>query len=283
MIRIDLNSDGVLVGGQQLTSPSVYLDHWAIRLFSEDRDLGDRFATCLKGKRGTLVISWIGIMEFARVSSELERKLAEAFVRQTSPNIFFIESNPFKVDKREAEFVYSDTATAPEADQEMLKVILQQPTSGLEPFTLSDLFSILYEANENYHLSTIAQAIIERVAALRKEAEQAEGFRKDLHAPPNKRTIRRHTIDVFRELSRQLLIDPNIKMDENHAIDLLHATVPVAYCDSVLLDKHWTDTVRRARKRFESAGMSVAVAQTFSRRDDGIERFLEALENWTGI
>jgi hypothetical protein len=38
--------------GQSFDSPTVYLDHWAIRLFSDDRILQDRLVTALLRKRG---------------------------------------------------------------------------------------------------------------------------------------------------------------------------------------------------------------------------------------
>ena len=48
-------SDGKHVR-QSFVSPTVYLDHWAIRLFSEELGLQDRFVQLLRAKAGTLLL-----------------------------------------------------------------------------------------------------------------------------------------------------------------------------------------------------------------------------------
>ena len=70
-----------------------------------------------------------------------------------------------------------------------------------------------------------------------------------------------------------------LKITRKHAIDLLHAVVPVAYCDFVLLDKNWRTQVEHARTRFNKAGLSVPIARIFSEQENGIERFLYELES----
>jgi hypothetical protein len=77
---------------------------------------------------------------------------------------------------------------------------------------------------------------------------------------------------------RTLLVDKRMKITRNHAIDLLHAVVPVAYCDLVLLDKHWETQVDRVRQRFVAARMRVPMAKVFSARRNGLDRFLTELE-----
>ena len=84
---------------------------------------------------------------------------------------------------------------------------------------------------------------------------------------------------ILRELVRTLLIDKGTKMTKNHAIDLLHAVVPLAYCDLVLLDKHWETQVERVRSRFHNAGMSLPMGNIFSAKANGIVRFLCELES----
>jgi hypothetical protein len=59
-------------------------------------------------------------------------------------------------------------------------------------------------------------------------------------------------------------------------IDFLHAVVPVAYCDAVLLDGGMCDRVERARRKLDRVG--VEIAKTFPMRKNGIEDFLTYLE-----
>jgi hypothetical protein len=54
--------------GQTFDSPTVYLDHWAMRLFSDDRHLQDRFVGALWAKRGTLLVSHISMAELSGAS-----------------------------------------------------------------------------------------------------------------------------------------------------------------------------------------------------------------------
>jgi hypothetical protein len=77
---------------------------------------------------------------------------------------------------------------------------------------------------------------------------------------------------------RTLLVNKQMKITPNHAIDLLHAVVPVAYCNIVLLDKHWESQVERVRQRFVAARMRVPMAKVFSARSNGIDCFLRTPE-----
>ena len=77
---------------------------------------------------------------------------------------------------------------------------------------------------------------------------------------------------------RQLIQKETFNMDENDALDFLHAAVPIAYGDFVLLDKHWADLAQKLKlppdrvkvyspkhveeffenlERFEGSGLSV--------------------------
>ena len=78
---------------------------------------------------------------------------------------------------------------------------------------------------------------------------------------------------------RTLLVDKGTKMTRNQAIDLIHVVVPVAYCDFVLLDKHWETQVGRVRSRLNKADMSVPVGKVFSGKANGVDRFLCELES----
>ena len=65
---------GVLL---QHVSPLVYLDHWALRRFSEDSDLGARLTGILRDRGGTLALSWLNLGEYAAVSDPKQRRAAE--------------------------------------------------------------------------------------------------------------------------------------------------------------------------------------------------------------
>lgn len=284
MVRFEIDSRDRLRVGQQLTSPSVYLDHWAIRYFSEHAEVSDRLVGVLKDRSGTLAISWTSIAEFARVTSKTEQLLAEELVERILPNVFFIETNPFAVADRELDFRHGVSAMAPQADQQFLQAFIEQSPNGLAPFTTKNLFTALYEANETQHLSNLAEAIVERVEALRTEANNDDISHNNLRRTSEHFPAAPDSIAVFRELARRFLVEQNIEMTQNHAIDLLHSTVPVEYCDFVLLDGYWVDAVDRLRRRFRQAHIEIRLAETYSMRKNGIPNFLDRLEGTeTGI
>ena len=78
-------------------------------------------------------------------------------------------------------------------------------------------------------------------------------------------------------LIEQLFLQAQPDLDAHDVIDMLHTVVPGAYCQFVLLDGRWCDLVDRARRRLSRAGIS-GVAQAFSDRNNGVSRFLEALQ-----
>ena len=63
-------------------------------------------------------------------------------------------------------------------------------------------------------------------------------------------------------------------------MDFMHAVDAVDYCDLVLLDKAWERRVNGLRKRIAEAGIDMPIARCFSKRNNGIEGFLDAIERW---
>jgi hypothetical protein len=76
---LTIGDNGELVVGQQLTSPSVYLDHWALRKVSDNEAMGQRIAQALRRRGGTLALSWANIAEFQALDAATARR-AEDFI-----------------------------------------------------------------------------------------------------------------------------------------------------------------------------------------------------------
>lgn len=81
---------------------------------------------------------------------------------------------------------------------------------------------------------------------------------------------------------RELILDTKAPITPNDALDLMHAVNAVDYCDLVLLDKAWEHRVNALHRRIADAGIVMPIARCFSMWNDGIERFLNALEHWPG-
>ena len=101
MIRFEKKSGGVMVV-QELISPTVYLDHWAFRDIADSKSLTKRFSEALLFRGGTLVLSWLNIVEFCKVTIENQRHNASSFLDKIGPNVFWINPDFFAVTKYES-------------------------------------------------------------------------------------------------------------------------------------------------------------------------------------
>ena len=279
MVRFLISDNNSIRVDQATVAPAVYFDHWALRNISEDPALRTRVAGALKSRGGTLMLSWLNLAEFAKVTDSAQARCAESLVEDILPNVFFLEINPFTVLEKEDELLAGGKLTAPHSDTGFLKAFIALKPTSVRPFTARNLFTIAHESGFAGDFDALADTIVERSHALREAMENDAALEKRVRRLPSGPEIQRGTRYVLRELARTFLVDRTVKLTRNHAIDLLHSVVPVAYCDLVLLDKHWETQVERVRSRFVEADMDVPLARIYSRRMNGMERFLSALES----
>ena len=100
MIRFGIDAYGNPVVTQLDVPPTVYLDHWALRKLSQDQDLSGRFTRAVEKRNGTVVLSWLNVVEFTQVGDGAHGKQAEEFYKANFPRIFFLDSDPFAVIRR---------------------------------------------------------------------------------------------------------------------------------------------------------------------------------------
>jgi len=278
MIEFKFGRTGDLEIVQYCGTPTVYLDHWALRRISEKETFASRFTEALKSRNGTLALSWLNVVEFAKVTMERQARHVEVLLEANLPRVFFLEVEPFTVIRKEDKLLVGSAPAPPHADVGFLTAFVQLKPTSLRPFTAHDLFRIVQGSSLTEHLDRLADSVVDRVEALRDELEGNAFFRSAVRRLPSGPRIQRGTRFLLREMLRTLLVDKRLNITRNHAIDLLHAIVPVAYCDLVLLDKHWHTQVERVRQRFLAAGMSVPMARVFSEKANGIDQFLSELE-----
>jgi hypothetical protein len=263
---------GSLQTRQRLQRPLVYLDHWAFRLFSDDTELREALASALAERRGSLCLGRLNVLEFATVTDEAQLKAAQDFVQALLPGLFFL-----------------DTAMMP---------VVERETAG-EPSACADinLFADFgLSIFENNHWS--ARRILDRLAAGR--VGYAQGFEiakrillDDMNSYANldAKTIRESLVEARRRPRATLAIgrarmveihkDKTRPLDLNDASDLMHAIVPCAYCDFVLLDREWCDYVERARHRLQTIGEAKQpIAGVYSKSE--VQRFLDDLRAHPG-
>ena len=276
MVHITIGENGELVAGQQLTSPSVYLDHWALRAVSEDATLGERLTKALAARGGTLVVSWANIAEFASLDKQAARN-AEEFLDGQLPHLFFQDFNPFDVIRREEALIAGGPPLPPHADLDLLRLVAGElRPDGVQPITC---IGMLTEVSGQRSESTerMKATFVEQVGTLRAEYLEDEDFRGLVNRSLRGQVEPRGTAIVIREVLAGLMRDQQAPLTPNDGMDFFHTIVPVAYCDFVLLDGRWRDQVDRLRARLQRTGVDFPVATAFSGAG-AIENLIGTLE-----
>ena len=68
VMSIQPNGSGGYQIRQTLKKPVVYLDHWAVRLFSDDEPMQNRFLSALHKSGGTWLFSNANVYEFTAMT-----------------------------------------------------------------------------------------------------------------------------------------------------------------------------------------------------------------------
>jgi hypothetical protein len=265
---------------QSFDSPTVYLDHWAIRLFSEELDLQDRFVYSLLAKAGTLLLSHISLSEFAALSDARHCGQAEAFFERLLPNIYLTDFAFDKLLQKERDEPNNAKRFWPPADLPQLKLFVERSGRQSSGLTMRGFVALTHETRYQISESTkvLKHMLVEGFTAARNEAEYVAKARRIY--PSDKRL---RTLLILGELMRSFNLDPNAPITENDVIDLLHAAMPVNCCDFVLLDGPWAERVEKMRHRVSKTAMEMPIASCFSQRNNGVESFLAALENFDRV
>lgn len=278
MVKYLLDKHGQLRVEQWTVPPAIYFDHWALCDISEDTTLRNRFAQSLVRRGGTLMLSWLNLVEFTKVTDPSQARAAETLVEDLLPHVFFFEVNPFTVIDAEDALLAGADPFPPHADTQFLSAFTDLKPDSPRPFTAKNLFTILQESGLHPHMDALADTVVERVEALRSIFLSDAQFESRVRKLPDGHPIQRGTRYVLRELVRPALFDQSIKFSRNRAIDLIHSVVPLAYCDIVLLDKHWKAQAEKVRERVAAANMTFPVAKVFSGKTDDISQFLALME-----
>jgi hypothetical protein len=277
MIRFDIDNSGQLRLFQQDISPTVYLDHWALRKISANKTLAARFVDSMQQRKGTLAISWLNLAEFIKVKDKEQARKAELLIEAILPHIFFMDVQFLRVIGREDAAYSSGLSDTCHSDANLCRAFAQLKSASLKQFTARDMFSVMRNDRLVSSFDSMADALINEIEVVRDERNKTPEIKISMDRLPPGSQIQRGTRYILRELVRTLLVDCKIKVTRNHAIDLMHAVVPCAYCDLLLLDKFWEAQFIKVYARSQKAGMTFPLGRVFSERDNGVDRFLTVL------
>jgi hypothetical protein len=270
-------SPGGLLVAQHLKSPSVYLDHWAIRDISSSPELSARFSQAITGSGGTLALSWMNAVEFTKVSDDRQRGSADSLLEHLGHNLFWLNPDFFTVGQHEHSASGPGPLEASHADHEFATFYAQNWLSS--PHKPVTLFSAVFRApGIAAKFDAFADLVVTQLEAWRAKVAAEPNIRSALEDLPDGPPSTRGTRILAKQLIRRVLKDTPIKLNRNNSIDLAHACVSASYCDYVLLDGQWASIVNDARRRLAKADIQIPIAQALSKRDSGIEKLLLALE-----
>lgn len=269
-MTITATADGGYCLAQTLDRPVVYLDHWAIRLFSEDTPLQDRFLDALHRSGGTWLFSTANLMEFTAMTDLQQAAQGEQLLQRAMPSLYVADTT---LDKG---FLLPEGAPKhPEApDKNWLLTDLANRAALVGGAWNTHRF--LQDAiNHQYLLlplfnklkSDVTQAVM---SVTQDEKQHANALK---FKPTPGMTLRDA---LHRELIRDSHVDANFVFDGHDAMDLIHAVPAAVVCDLILLDAGWCHKVERAAKRLHKGGVTGKLAACYSRKS--VAAFLTALE-----
>ena len=261
MIRVTINRETHTVDAIP-RPPLIYLDHWALRHISDDSFSRKRVGEVFQ-KKGTLLFSWTNVLEVA-ANSDASLKAIQSFLSEIREHWFPIEWNAFKVIEREKAFTLGNNN--PCLASGFLEAYYPHISDG--PLSLSTVCDLTQDNEINsacrQNLECVKEETRKTLIYWRSEKLKNNGTP---HFDPSSPTT--YVVEEFRKLIQK----ETFNIDKNDAIDFLHATVPIAYGDFVLLDKHWADLVKKLK-------LPLDCVKVYSLRQ--VEKFLENLERFEG-
>ena len=270
-MSIQPNGTGGYQLRQTLKEPVVYLDHWAVRLFSENDQMQDRFISALHRSGGTWLFSTANLFEFTAMTDLNQAQATERLLSRALPALhvadttlergyLLVEGAPAHPDAPEDHWLLQDLGERARIAGGILNTRRFIQDAIINRDQLAPLFENLKVEVSN------------SVMALTKDQERHSNARK--FAPRAGMTLRE-------ALSQELLREPHVNeayvFDENDAMDLIHAVPAAVVCDLILLDARWSHKVNSAAKRMRKGGVTGKIARCFSRVN--VSDFLLALES----
>ncbi len=262
---------------QSFESPSVYLDHWAIRLFSDDLQLQDRFIDAIEIKGGTLLLSTFSMLEFSGPKDPRHGSDTEIFFDRLMPNIFFTDFAIDKTHNREVREKNNVKRFWPSADLLTLKYLAENKCDASRNISMSGFLSMIRE-NRKELIRLEGETVSMLQKAFNTHRNDIEYIKKAKNVHPSDQRTR--TFNILGELIRGFNLDPSLEIKDNDIIDLIHEVAPLNCCDFILLDGPWEERVKKMNQRISKTSMNMPIAKCFSKRNSGVNKFLSELESF---
>ncbi len=230
----------------------------------------------LKTSGSVLVFSQLSLAEYSGPDDPRHADAVAEFLEFALPNLYFAFFDVSRAMDREATRMNRSSRLAPPPDLDLLALVAQVRLDGFRAFSIA---SLICEIDMQKHRlrPTVQRTKIRlqrHVELLRRNArvrKQAKHFKNHPVSSP--------TRAVIQKLLRPFFLDREAPFTLNDAVDLQHATISLAYCDFVLLDRKWESFAAQMLLRFKKVGYAFRKPRVFSGKSDGVHRFLNEFES----
>jgi len=261
MVMTILKTDDGRIGlHQELVSPTVYLDHWAVVQFANSELLADRFISALHAAQGTWVLSQINLSEFAAAKDVASAQKVEQLIERAFPNFYVFDT----VDQADAiqqrDLEEPRPADAPERDWILIELANRSRGAGGK-FSAKGVISDPVAGRHRLlpAFEHLKQTVARGIAVKRQELFATR---------PRSELVPTRVMDLQHAFFSELIAEPAAqegqRVKENDATDLMHAFPACCLFDMVLLDKSWCNKVAVATKRIRDAGIEGHLASCYS-------------------
>lgn len=224
--------------------PLIYLDHWALRLFSSDPDLRNRFLTIFK-TRGTLMMSLMNVVEIAGNVSESTAAELRSFLEEIGPHWVPSTIDPIRI-------IEAEQGVPTDVHPCISKGFLTEPkfakrlVEGAVNLThVVDLTRGDEGKEQRESTSKSSQKLLGHLENWRKiHASRPKAL--DTEYPKLPFDEERPMRPIYHGLVRYTITD-SFALNENHVRDLYHTIAAVRCADMVLLDPHWLGQTRKLK------------------------------------
>ena len=277
-ITAKITADGKFLVEQKKSDPMIYLDHWAIRMFSEEAALQDRFVRALHACNGNLLVTVQNVVEFSQMSDQAQAARTEGFFDRALPNLYFVDA------VLEAGYMLPASQFMEKAHELdkwqgwMLRQFESRCIANGNRLSTAGLLQqmVLHGKELADEFRRTNDAVADAVKLHRADSDKMRAAR---FARPQANTSLRHTVAA--EMMRDTYLNPRAAFTSHDASDIVHAIPAAVACKLAMLDRKWCDKLEKVRQRFKTHGIRAPLAQVFSHRHGGVERLLQAMKEFS--
>lgn len=270
MIKYKSVTDKEIEIEQFFNQPVVYLDNWALNIFSMDNSFKERFLVTLNKLGGTLALSDVNLTEIVNRQDSGQISVISEFV--DSVDAGFIDVNITRVIEKER-----NSSNGPCADLNLLKNYFLFAHDPLKPFKISEAIFALREeiqSNNSFLQINFEKEIFPLIECARKDSHVLLEAKNRFKIYKNdssqiKFPCTRH---LYTQCIDFIMINEKMTMPDGEWRDVCHTIVPVTYCNFVMLDSRWAHFIKQTGLN------SPKIARVYNQNE--IELFLKDLENY---